>query len=115
MTIPKITLLALLLATTVGICPMQLQMNLQMSETMDHDMSDMQDSMPCSACFAASDNYALNDAQVFRSQPNVLAVVAFPVQENTNTILQETTHSSSSKEGPNSQAPPLIGTVILRT
>lgn len=110
--IAKFTFAALLLASTIGVCPMQLNVSM-----MDHEMMNMNmaDRMPCSDCITATEHYALNDAQNWNPQLPLLTAAAFPEEYNATETVLRAHNTVTPPEGPHALAPPLIGTVILRT
>ncbi|MFH1670733.1 MAG: hypothetical protein ABIA92_04060 [Patescibacteria group bacterium] len=110
--ISKITFTALILASTIGICPMQLEIPL-----MDHSQMnmDMEKGAPCDDCVSASENNVLKDTQISDSNPPLITAAILPTESLSDFALDnEFNTASQNEDGPNSQAPPLVGTVILR-
>jgi len=93
-----------------------MQMDMNMSMEMMHDMSEMSSSndLPCSSCFAANNDMTLKEtlSLSFEYQIPAIEPIAF---DDANTCLITENDFVAGIIPANSNAPPLVGSVILRT
>ena len=77
---------------------------------------DMTDSrMPCSECYADNESYALKDAGNLKTDPILMSVVIPEDSIRHSLNITSTNQILINDIGPLANAPPLVGTVILRT
>jgi len=91
-------------------------MQLSMMMPMDHaDMAmEMQSGdMPCSECYSDGESYALKDAGSLKLDPILISATIPQVIVNDFEITSDPPLFNIA--GPQANAPPLVGTVILRT
>ncbi|MBU1123907.1 hypothetical protein KJ652_04915 [Patescibacteria group bacterium] len=98
---------------------MQLQISVMDHSQMDmnHEMTMQEDSsnLPCSDCITASENYALKDSQVFNMNLSLFSSAIIPEKIDANGLFTtEYNPELLTNIELNSNAPPLIGSVILR-
>ncbi|MCF7844576.1 MAG: hypothetical protein K9M03_01990 [Kiritimatiellales bacterium] len=110
--ITKFTFAALLIASTIGLCPMQLEIPIADHSQMNMDMDK---DTPCDDCVSASENNVLKDTKVSDGELQIVVAATIP-KEIINGFDFEIGKDNylDNQKGPNAQAPPLIGTVILR-
>ncbi|MDP7247480.1 MAG: hypothetical protein QF741_02550 [Candidatus Peribacteraceae bacterium] len=113
MPLTKLTLLATLIATTLGVCPMQMTMMPMNNMAMREEMADQ--NMPCSECYSDNESYALKDAGSLGTDPILMSVIIPEDSIEYSLNIASTKQVSINVTGPLANAPPLVGTVILRT
>lgn len=75
----------------------------------------MDEDTPCGDCISAAEHNVFKDTQISDGNPPLITSAILPT-ESLNGLEVDTGISTASlnREGPNAQAPPLTGTVILR-
>lgn len=94
---------------------MQMQMKMMPMDhmAMEGEMADQ--NMPCSECYSDNENYALKDAGNLKTDPILMSVIIPEDSIEYSLNIASTNQILINEIGPLANAPPLIGTVILRT
>ncbi len=92
---------------------MQIKMMPMSNMAMEGEMADQ--NMPCSECYSDNESYALKDAGNLGTDPILISMIIPEDSIEYSLNIASTNQVSINVTGPLANAPPLIGTVILRT